>query len=93
MIGAEPNCTTEMTLDELEQWIKDVRSGEWQWSRNAACKYVSVHIDTRSGVYALKDRDGNEMSADQLTFQFSSQTGTTVRPRYKTRKSSLEDLT
>lgn len=43
---------------------------DWTWCRNMACKYVSVHIDTRGGGFVtLKDRDGNSLTLDELERQ------------------------
>lgn len=80
-----PNYSTEMTFDELAEFVDKVRSGEWSWSKNSACKYIKLTIDTRSGVTNLYDRDGNPMSASQMTWQYEPRV-TEQRPEYKSRK-------
>lgn len=36
------------------------------WGADFALKYLELRIDTRSGHFILKDRDGNRISADRV---------------------------
>lgn len=60
------------SLQELYHWLSDVYGGRWQWYRNTRCKYVTLKIDTRSGAYQILDRDGIEITFEELERQFSS---------------------
>ena len=54
---------------ELARWLGEVASGEWTWTRNSRCKYVTLRIDTRVGAYGLEDRDGKAITIEELTYQ------------------------
>lgn len=43
----------------------------WSWSVNSRCKYITIRIDMRDGSAVLKDREGNEISVEELTRQLS----------------------
>lgn len=45
------------------------REGKWHWYANPQCKYVELRIDMRDGGCIIKDRDGNRISPEQLSFQ------------------------
>lgn len=64
-----PNYSTKATFDQLIRWLSDVNGGFWNWCGNSRCKYVTIGIDTRAGAYSIKDRDGNDLSIDQLIYQ------------------------
>lgn len=58
------------TLETIAQWVADVAARRWTWTRNTKCKYVVLHIDTRSGAYRIQDRDGNDITEADLLYQF-----------------------
>jgi len=68
----KPNHSTKLTLPDLIRWLVDLEAGRWIWTANSICKYVEVGIDTRSGVYSIKDRDGNPITAEQLIYQYTN---------------------
>jgi len=55
---------------DLADWLAKVASGEWVWTRNSRCKYVTLKIDTRRGAYCILDRDEKPITAEELLFQF-----------------------
>jgi len=65
-----PNCSTVATFAQVIEWTQSVCAGEWSWLRNSRCKYVTVRLDTRAGAHALLDRDGHEITLDELRWQF-----------------------
>jgi hypothetical protein len=69
-VPPSPNWQTRASFDDLAEWVDMVRQGRWSWTRNTACKYVSIRIDTRHGAHRLEDRDGNEISFADLRRQF-----------------------
>lgn len=64
-----PSYATIASFGDLSGWFEAVRDGHWNWCVNSACKYVTIHLDTRAGAYALLDRDDNEITFAQLTRQ------------------------
>lgn len=75
MSGTQQDIHTVATIDDAIAWLTAVRDGEWTWTRNARCKYVELCIDTRAGLYAIKDRDGERISLADLTFQYGKERG------------------
>ena len=68
-LAPRPNFRTQATFEEMAEWMAAVARGDWSWCWNGRCKYVSLHIDTRSGAYRLQDRDGKEISLVELLHQ------------------------
>jgi hypothetical protein len=71
-LGPQPNCTTKAPFEEIAAWIDALIVGEWSWARNSRCKYVTLRLDTRSGAYAIVDRNGNDITMGQLGWQYSA---------------------
>lgn len=71
-----PNHQTKATFAEVISWAGAVDRAEWSWTRNGQCKYVTIRLDTRAGAYSLQDRDGNEISLNDLMWQYGGQTPT-----------------
>lgn len=69
-LAPRPNFTTKATFADMIEWAQAVEEGRWSWVRNSACKYVTLRIDTRAGVYRIEDRDGNEISLADFRRQF-----------------------
>jgi hypothetical protein len=65
-----PRAGTVATVADLAGWLACVATGRWAWHRNSPCKYVTLKIDTRSGAYQILDRDGNEITFEQLEYQY-----------------------
>ena len=42
---------------------------KWTWARNSPCKYIMIRVDTRDGMCMLMNRDGEEISLEQLLYQ------------------------
>lgn len=53
----------------IAAWFCALNTGAWTWTRNSRCKYVTLKIDTRRGCYRIEDRDGNQISFDDLNYQ------------------------
>lgn len=68
----EPNFQTVLTFDELIAWATAVRDGEWTWTRNSRCKYVTLHIDTRHGAHSIADRNGTGITRGAMLQQFGA---------------------
>jgi hypothetical protein len=49
--------------------IEAAKRGDWCWSGNSQCKYIDLRIDMRDRGCLLKDRDGNEITIDDLRQQ------------------------
>jgi hypothetical protein len=69
-----PNPRTITPIDKLVEWLSSIVSSKWSWSLNGRCKYVILKIDTRSGAYAILDRDDKPITIDQLQWQYSKET-------------------
>jgi hypothetical protein len=63
-------------MNKFKTWIDSLSVGEWTWTKNGDCKYVTIGIDTRSGVYSIRDRDERSISFDRLMWQYSKETPT-----------------
>ncbi len=59
-----------VTFEQVREWLADVEAGRWSWVRNTRCKYVDMKFDTRRGAYALRDRDGNAITYEELRWQY-----------------------
>lgn len=59
---------------DILAWMKRVRNGTWIWARNTQCKYVTIRVDTRSGLCSIRDRDGNYIKLHELEWQYSRET-------------------
>ena len=70
-----PNCQTVMEIPDLIEWLVGLQEGRWSWCKNSRCKYVTIGIDTRSGAYSLRDRDGNAITPAQLNWQIGDHIG------------------
>lgn len=58
-------------FEKFKEWIDLRSSGKWSWIKNTLCKYVTIGIDARSGVYSIKDRDGKKITFERLMWQYS----------------------
>jgi predicted dehydrogenase len=65
-----PNSQTEASFEEIIAWATAVAEGRWSWVRNSKCKYVTLHIDTRSGAYRIDDRDDQRITLTELVSQY-----------------------
>ena len=54
----------------LFKTIKECVTGGWRWSLNSKCKYITIRIDMRDGMCLLMDRHGNEITLDDLKYQY-----------------------
>lgn len=54
----------------ISRWLDDVDTGRWSWHRNTRCKYVSIKFDTRVGAFRIQDRDGIDITIDELLYQY-----------------------
>lgn len=63
-----------VSMEDFKSWVDSITSNCWSWVKNTRCKYVTIRIDTRRGVYSIKDRDGREISLGQLFWQYSKDT-------------------
>lgn len=70
-ISPQPSSATVMSFPDLIWWLTQVELGRWSWASNSRCKYVEIGIDTRSGVYAIKDRDQNVITPVTLGHQYT----------------------
>ncbi len=61
-----------VTIETLAQWMSDVAIGKWSWPANTRCKYVTLSIDTRRGAFRVEDRDGHEITEEQLLWQYGT---------------------
>jgi ligand-binding sensor domain-containing protein len=60
-------------MTTISGWVSDVAAGRWVWTRNTRCKYVTMFFDTRAGAYSVKDRDGIEIDAETLLYQYKGE--------------------
>lgn len=44
---------------------------KWNWLNSPECKYISLKIDMRDGGFIIMDREGNRISVEQLSYQWS----------------------
>lgn len=56
-------------VSELFSVIVTLLMSKWCWVANSRCKYISIRIDMRDGKYLLMDRDGEEITVDELRHQ------------------------
>jgi len=61
------------SIAQISEWLAAVGSGAWTWTRNSRCKYVDIKFDTRRGAYRILDRDGHQITFEQLTYQLRSE--------------------
>jgi hypothetical protein len=65
MIDKEKWSTLRQVVDVLEKAMKD----EWSWSINQECKYVELKIDMRGHSCRIIDRNGKDISVEELKYQ------------------------
>lgn len=58
---------------DFNRWNNDaaafcalIQANDGFWCVDFPLKYLSLNVDTRSGHFRLKDRDGNEISPDRV---------------------------
>ena len=66
LITAPPITSTV----QVSEWLDAVATGRWTWTRNTRGKYVDLKLDTRRGAYRILDRDGHEITFEQLCWQY-----------------------
>ena len=66
MVHPDDDPATWHPVSVVQAVIEDPK---WRWIANAACKYVSLRIDTRDMRCLILDRDGNTISLNQLRRQ------------------------
>jgi hypothetical protein len=51
--------------------INTVLSGKknWSWAYNSPCKYIMIRVDTRDAKCMLMNRNGDEITIEQLLYQ------------------------
>ena len=49
--------------------IANSKIGKWKWVFNRRCKYITVRIDMRDGKCVIMDRDGKEITPEELEKQ------------------------
>lgn len=64
------NNSWDHNLNEVVDTIKGCIDGDWSWSRNTPCKYVTIHIDMRDGGFTLLNRGKERISLTQLLYQY-----------------------
>lgn len=55
---------------DIAEWLDAVATGRWTWTRNTRCKYVDLKLDTRRGAYCILDRNGEQITFEQLRWQY-----------------------
>ncbi len=60
-------------IDKIKKVIDASLAMKWCWGLNTKCKYITVTIDMRDGGCRLFDRDGNEITIEELQFQHNKQ--------------------
>lgn len=58
----EPNIWNKDAL----QFVKEVTESQGFWCMDMELKYLDIRIDTRSGDFIIKDRDGNLISKERV---------------------------
>jgi len=53
----------------VEAVLEVLRDKRWLWTRNMACKYVNIRVDTRDMHCTLQDRHGTSITLGQLARQ------------------------
>lgn len=57
-------------IEHIIPILQKISDKEWKWYKNDQLKYVTLCIDTRDGgITAIKDRDGNYVTVEQLVTQ------------------------
>lgn len=49
--------------------ISFASSGKWDWVWNPRCKYINIRIDMRDGHCVIFDRDGKQITLEELQYQ------------------------
>lgn len=60
-------------LSLVMEVIEEAKLGNWTWCNNSPCKYIELRIDMRDTGCLIKDRDGNQITLDQLKFQYGKE--------------------
>jgi len=53
-----------------KEYNPNSKKGEWNWARNAECKYIEISIDMRDGAFVLSNRRRERISLEQLKHQY-----------------------
>lgn len=57
----------KVSVDDVNNFIDKVKSGEWIWWKNSSCKYIKV-FTYGDGIY-LFNRDNKSITLEDLEFQ------------------------
>jgi len=57
------------TITEVIKILEAAKNGEWRWSSNPRCKYISLSIDMRGHSCVIRDRTGGAITLDELKYQ------------------------
>lgn len=60
---------------DVAAFAKAVQDSPDLWLRDSALKYLEIRIDTRTGDFIVKDRDGNRVSPDRVIAAAQSSNG------------------
>ena len=53
----------------IDDVLAVIRDPKWMWPLNSRCKYVTLRLDVRDFHCIIMDRDGNEITLDELKHQ------------------------
>jgi len=62
-------------FDDVFDVIEKAKIGLWSWVGNSRCKYINLRIDTRDMMCNLYDRDNQEITIEELEYQYKSDLG------------------
>jgi hypothetical protein len=62
-------CDSWIPLNDFIAVLNRITRNGWCWSKNARCKYVELRIDMRDGHCFISDRDGNDITLEELAYQ------------------------
>jgi hypothetical protein len=63
------NPSNWISFDNITNIINLVKSKKWCWTKNSRCKYIEVRIDMRDGNCLVRDRNGIDISLEELLKQ------------------------
>ena len=74
-----PFLGEDVCLNKMTEFFNNIRGSHWQWYANQMCKYVRLYVDFNKHTCKIQNRDGVNITFDQLKYQYNGKRCTGLR--------------